>query len=302
MSAPGMLSPLRTETFENLQLNAGIFIKNFDYSSYTDAGSLKEAIRSLIVSGTNLLGATRGGGSFTVTREMRTPDADGKRYRFKGDTFVDSVDAQISTTMIEVTPENIKTAFGSATVTTVGRVTTIEVRTAIGGDAYLDNICWVGDLADGRFVLICLDNALNTADFTLTFTDKGEGTMPVEFHAFQSDVLDYDVAPFRVIYFDTNGTIGAMEVTSAAGAAVGTTDLTVDHTKASGEHFVYKVGTTAPSIGYHEQADYTWTEWNGSSDIDVGASANGKKITVAVVDSSNRAEISGSATLVVKTA
>lgn len=302
MSAPGMLSPLRTETFENLQLNAGIFIKNFDYSSYTDADSLKEAIRSLIVSGTNLLGATRGGGSFTVTREMRTPDADGKRYRFKGDTFVDSVDAQISTTMIEVTPENIKTAFGSATVTTVGRVTTIEVRTAIGGDAYLDNICWVGDLADGRFVLICLNNALNTADFTLTFTDKGEGTIPVEFHAFQSDVLDYDVAPFKVIYFDTNGTIGAMEVTSAVGADVGTTALTVDHTKASGEHFVYKVGTTAPSIGYHEQADYTWTEWDGSSDIDVGASANGKKITVAVVDSSNRAEISGSATLVVKTA
>lgn len=302
MSAPGMLSPLRTETFENLQLNAGIFIKNFDYSSYTDADSLKEAIRSLIVSGTNLLGATRGGGSFTVTREMRTPDADGKRYRFKGDTFVDSVDAQISTTMIEVTPENIKTAFGSATVTTVGRVTTIEVRTAIGGDAYLDNICWVGDLADGRFVLICLNNALNTADFVLTFTDKGEGTIPVEFHAFQSNVLDYDVAPFKVIYFDTNGTIGAMEVTSAAGTDVGTTALTVDHTKASGEHFIYKVGTTAPSIGYHEQADYTWTEWDGSSDIDVGASANGKKITVAVVDSSNRAEISGSATLVVKTA
>ena len=27
-----------------------------------------------------ILGATRGGGSFTVTREMRSPEVDGKRY------------------------------------------------------------------------------------------------------------------------------------------------------------------------------------------------------------------------------
>lgn len=304
MSAPGMLTPLRSETFENLQLNAGVFLKNFEFNSYTSASALKAAIVSLVSAGTNLLGATRGGGSFTVTREMRTPDADGKRYRFKGDTFVDSVDAQISTTMIEITPQNIKDAFGSATINTSGKVTTITVQTAIGSSDYLTNLCWVGDLADGRFVLICLDNALNTADFSLTFTDKGEGTVPVEFHAFQSNVEDYDNAPFKIVYFDTDGDMSSMTVTSAAGTNVGDTDIEVNHTKTAGQHFVYKIGTTttAPSIGYHEQADYTWTEWNGSSEIAVGASANGKKITIAVVDSSNRAELSGSATLVVKTA
>ena len=56
--APGLTSPIRQETFENLQLNAGIFIKNFDYSSIADADALKTAIASAITSGTNILGAT----------------------------------------------------------------------------------------------------------------------------------------------------------------------------------------------------------------------------------------------------
>ena len=50
-------------------------------------------------------------------------------------------------------------------------------------------------------MLICLKNALNQADFTLTWTDKGEGTLPVEFHAKQADVNDYDYAPFEIVYF-----------------------------------------------------------------------------------------------------
>lgn len=202
MSAPGMTTPLRAETFQNLQLNAGIFLKDFDYSSISNAGALKTAIASAVQDGSKLLGATRGGGSFTVTREMRQPEVDGRRYGFKGDTFVDDVEAQLSTTLIEITPDNITTAFANANATTSGQKTTITFDTAINTDDYLTNICWIGDLADGRYVLICLKNAINTADLSLTFTDKGEGTLPVEFHARQANVLDYDTAPFEVVYFD----------------------------------------------------------------------------------------------------
>lgn len=205
MSAPGMTTPLRAETFQNLQLNAGIFLKDFDYSSISNAGALKTAIASAVQDGSKLLGATRGGGSFTVTREMRQPEVDGRRYGFKGDTFVDSVEAQLSTTLIEITPENITAAFANANATTSGQKTTITFDTAISTDDYLTNICWIGDLADGRYVLICLKNAINTADLSLTFTDKGEGTLPVEFHARQANVLDYDTAPFEVIYFAPTG-------------------------------------------------------------------------------------------------
>lgn len=203
MSAPGLTSPIRSEAFENLQLNAGAFLVDFDHSSITDATALKTAIAAALDTPAKILGVTRGGGSFHVTREMRTPEVDGMRYPFKGADFVDSVDAYLSGTLLEVVPDNFKRLLGTGTATTSGKKTTITMRTAINTQTdYIDSLVWVGDLADGRAVMIELDNAFNTADFELTFTDKGEGTMTFEFHARQENVTDYDTAPFRVIFFD----------------------------------------------------------------------------------------------------
>lgn len=201
MGAAGLTSPIRNETYDNLQLNAGIFLKDFDYSQIADATALKTAIAAAITEGTKILGATRGGGSFNVTREMREPEVDGKRYSFVGGRFVDSCDAYLSTTLLEATPGNFVSALGSATATTSGKKTTVTMHTAIQDTDY-QNLCWVGDISDGRLVLINLLNALNTADFTFTFTDKGEGTFTVEYHAHQAEVLDYDNAPFEIVFFE----------------------------------------------------------------------------------------------------
>lgn len=201
MGAPGLTTALRADTFENLQLNAGVVLKNFTYDSVTDSTALKAAIRTAITEG-NILGATRGGGEFHVTRETRDPDIDGKRYAYKGGSFVDSADAYLSTTLVEVTPDNIKALLGTGDATTSGKKTTIKMRTAIGTDDYLTNLCWAGDLSDGRIVLIVLKNAFNTADFTLSYEDKNEGTLAAEFHAHQASFDDYDYAPFEVVFFD----------------------------------------------------------------------------------------------------
>ena len=39
-----MMTGLRTATFENLQLNAGVFLEGFDPSTYADAGALEDAV------------------------------------------------------------------------------------------------------------------------------------------------------------------------------------------------------------------------------------------------------------------
>ena len=174
MPAVGLTTPLRSETFENLQLNAGIFIKNLDYSSITDSAALKTAIAAAITAGTNILGATRGGGTFVVSREVREPDVDGKRYSYKGGKFVDSSDAKLTTTLVEITANNLVMALGGATATTSGKKTTIKMHTAIQDADYISTLTWFGDLADGRMVAITLKNALQTADLSLTFTDKGK--------------------------------------------------------------------------------------------------------------------------------
>lgn len=207
MGAPGLTSPIRSEAFQNLQLNAGCFLVDFAHDSITDATALKTAIKAALSDMTKILGVTRGGGTFTVTREIRTPEVDGMRYAFKGADFVDSADAYLSGTLLEVVAQNFKRLLGTGDATTSGKKTTVTMHTAIDADNdYIDHLCWVGDLADGRAVLIELDNAFNTSDFSLTFTDKGEGTMTFEFHARQANVDDYDNAPFRVIFFDLPST------------------------------------------------------------------------------------------------
>ena len=35
-----------------------------------------------------------------------------------------------------------------------------------------------------------------------TFTDKGEGTLPFEFHAHQASLEDQEYAPCRIVFFD----------------------------------------------------------------------------------------------------
>ena len=297
-------TPLRRETYKNLQLNAGVTLVNFDLSSYANATTLKTALAAAIQDGSKLLGATRGGGSFTITRDIRQVEADGVRSPFVGSRIVDSADAYLSETLIEVTPEHLKEVLGNADIDDTDPLhRVITVRMAIDDEDYIDRVVWIGDTSEG-FVAIELLNAFNTADFTFTFADKSEGTVGVEYHAHQADVSENETLPAKIHFFDPSDSLGSLTITSAAGTNVGGTKLTKNYTLAAGQKFVYKVGSSsaAPSIAYHEKADYSWTEWDGSSDIDVGTGANGKKITVAVVDAYSRAVMSGNTTLVVKTA
>lgn len=196
-----MVTGLRSDTFEHLLLNAGAFLTGFEYKSITDAAALKTAVVAALKDATKTLGATRGGGTFECTPEVRNIEADGKRYEFVGSTVFDSWTVRMTGTLMEVIPENFKRVLSAADVTTDGAKRTITVRTDIMPGDYLENLVWVGDTSKG-FVLIALKNALNTTGANLTFADKGEGTLPFEFHAHQSSVEDYDTAPFEIVYFD----------------------------------------------------------------------------------------------------
>lgn len=200
------VTAVRPQTFERLQLDAGAFVKNFDVSTYTEYDALEEALFAAIKDDTKALGATRGGGTFTATPTIRNREADGKRYEFKGSTVIDFWDIKLSTTLMEITPDNFTLALGTAEKTedksfTTGKKTTIKLRTNIEDSDYIQNLVWFGNTPKG-LVAIALDNALNNTGVTLTFSDKGEGTIPVEFHAYQDTVENNEYAPCAIYYFD----------------------------------------------------------------------------------------------------
>lgn len=198
-----MTTGLRASTFENLQLNAGMFLANFDYSTATDAATLGALLKTERekTSGSALIGATRGGGTFVCTPNTRSIEADGKREEWKGSSVNDGWTIKLTTTLLEINATNLKRSFGTADVTDTEKKHTIKIRTDIKDADYIDSLVWVGDTSKG-YVLIAIKNALNTTGATLTWTDKGEGTIPVEFTAHQDGLETDGYAPCEVIFFD----------------------------------------------------------------------------------------------------
>ena len=180
-----------------------MFLANFDYSTATDAATLGALLKTERekTSGSALIGATRGGGTFVCTPNTRSIEADGKREEWKGSSVNDGWTIKLTTTLLEINATNLKRSFGTADVTDTEKKHTIKIRTDIKDADYIESLVWVGDTSKG-YVLIAIKNALNTAGATLTWTDKGEGTIPVEFTAHQDGLETDGYAPCEVIFFD----------------------------------------------------------------------------------------------------
>lgn len=203
-----MVTGLRPETFENLQLNAGVFLKNFSYEGVDSAATLETKIlEALEAGGDKILGATIGGGSFQMTPSIRQIEADGMRYPIKGSTVNDMWTVKLTGTMKECRPENFKDALICADLEedeSKPNIKKLKVRTDIKGEDYIPSLCWVGDTAKG-FVMIDIKNALNLTGANFTFTDKGEGSLPFEFQAHAADLKSMEHAPVEIIFFDGKG-------------------------------------------------------------------------------------------------
>lgn len=101
---------------------------------------------------------------------------------------------------------------------------------------------------------------------------------------------------------DSTPTLGSVTVTSAAGTAVGDTNITLaGYSLGTGEKFVYKTAKdNAPTVKYGQKLGSTWTEIDSGDDITPTATHD--KITVAAVDANGRAQAAGNANITVKSA
>lgn len=195
-----MMTALRAATFENLQLNAGVFLIGLDADQYTDTDALETAIFEMLDDDTKHLGATIGDGTFVAEPEVRNIEANGKRYDVIGSTVYDAWSCRMTGTMKEITPGNFARVLATADVTTTGNVSKVTIRTNVTADDYIPKLAWVGDTSEG-LMMIELDNALNIVGATFTFVDKGEGQLPFEFKAHVADLSKQDEAPARIYFF-----------------------------------------------------------------------------------------------------
>lgn len=202
-----MITPIRPDTFTHIQLNAGAFMPNLDYSTATDNKTLRTLITDAMKEAeTNTLGATRGGGTFTLAPSMRNIEADGKRGEFydeatqSSSTVNDGYTATIAGTLLEFR-EGTFTALGGEIVPDATKPNVKHLRFPNAIKKAIKSLVWVSDLGGNRTLLIDIRNAINTAGITFTFTDKGEGTLPFTFTAHQGNVNDIDYAPVDAYIF-----------------------------------------------------------------------------------------------------
>lgn len=196
-----MVTPIRAETFERLQFDAGILFRNLDYSTAKDAESLAALVANAVSTNADtLMGATRGGVNPQTNFTFWEAEADGKRMSFVGSKRLDNAEAKISGTLIEFTPQNVKDAVGLADVSTADKVTTVQPRFDIKPGDYIEHIIWIANIGSDGLYLVDLKNALSVSGLSTQSTDKNTGTLPFEFTGHADNVISTEL-PIKYLFF-----------------------------------------------------------------------------------------------------
>ena len=179
------------KTSKNLLLDSGAFFINYDITTDTYA-TAKAAGK--------LLGATRGGGSFTAVPEVRNIEVDGLAGASKGFTVIDSWEVRIGANVIEVTAKILQTALAAAknSYDIDSDSDKITGKGTIELTDYINNVTFVGKrLGFDAPMIIQVFNALNTNGLSLTTSDKGESVIALDFQG-HYDVVGDDTPPFAI--------------------------------------------------------------------------------------------------------
>ena len=177
-----MKTGLTSRTIENLQLNAGVLL-----TAYTKGEDIAEE---------DILGATRGGGSFTAVPTMHQAAVDGAPTYVVGLERCDDWVVTLNATMVELNDEAITRALGVGVTKTGTTDKVFTVKNTVNTTDFKD-LYWVGDLSNGQNVVIKIKNALNTGGLNLTFSDRGEGTYALALIGHYT-VSDLETAPFDI--------------------------------------------------------------------------------------------------------
>lgn len=153
---------IKTSTFDELQVEAGILLKNFD----PETGAFEDS---------DILTATTGGITVNITPSFSDfgEDVDNCPNSTLELKRVDEVECTISTTAINISEDNIKYMLGAADEDASGAIT---VRKTLKRSDFKD-IWYVGDMANGGFIAIKISNALSTGGFALSTSKKGKGNV-----------------------------------------------------------------------------------------------------------------------------
>lgn len=167
-------------TFDELQVNAGVLVKEFDPAT----GTLDES---------KIITATSGGITINAkpTFEDFGADIDNCPKNTKELKRKTEMDVNVSTTALNINKDTLKLALAAADE--VQETGAIVSRTDLKL-ADFSTIWWIGDLSNGGYLAIKLIDALSTDGFSLKTNDKGKGNVSLTLTAHTS-LNQQDIEP-----------------------------------------------------------------------------------------------------------
>lgn len=187
----GKFSKIPSNTFSELQVDAGMVLKTFDPTNPATPDD------SAIVC------ATTGGINPTCvpTYSDWGEDVDNCPNNTKELKHLDGWDCALSFTALGTSAEVIRLALGAADIDTA--TSKITPRANLDTDKDFSDLWWVGDRSDGGMVAIRLMNALSTGGFSLQTTKNGKGQISVTITGHVS-IDEQDTVPME--FYSTAGT------------------------------------------------------------------------------------------------
>ena len=181
------------DTFEQLQVDAGVLVKNF---TPTATATLDE---------TNIITATTGGiqVSCVPTYSDYGEDVDNCPANMKELKHLDSWECRMAFTALGTSTELIKLSLGAADIDGTNTAKIIPRRDLAQAD--FADLLWIGDRADGGFVAVKIMNALSTSGFSLQTTKNGKGQNSIELTGHVS-IDAQDVVPMEFYSVDPTAT------------------------------------------------------------------------------------------------
>jgi hypothetical protein len=176
------------DTFEKLQMNAGILVDSFNPATGVIG---------------NILGATTGGIQFQSNPSYTDfgEDVDNCPNNMMELKHVDQFDPQMSGTFLTCTPAVIASLTGAADIDVSDTTKVVPRADLLATD--FDDLWWIGDYSNvntgdnAGFLAIHLMNALNQQGFQIQSTKNNKGQMAFEYHGHYS-VANQDVVPFEI--------------------------------------------------------------------------------------------------------
>lgn len=163
----GKFSVIPQNTFNALQMDAGVLLKRFDPAN--PAAPADEDIICATTGGINP--------SCVPSYEDLGSDVDNVPVNMKELKKLTGWECKISTTSLGTSPELIRMSLGAADIN--AQTGAIAPRKDLEQTDFAD-VWWVGDRADGGLVAVRLINALSTGGFSLQTTKNGKGQIAIE--------------------------------------------------------------------------------------------------------------------------